>query len=269
MLTNRDKFLLYAEMTKMVKAGFGFDRASELLLRQAGSPAQRRFAEGLQKGLRRGESLADAMDQMPLGITNLETSIVRAAEASGNLEEGFAYLHGYFHTLWKTNRQVVVRLVYPFVLLHLAVFLPALPKLIMDPSLGVLQEVGIRLGVLYAGVAVLGLAAVLLNRRAAVDRVADGLLSVLPLLGRARQLIAWQRFCSVLGMYVRSGQKISTGLDAAALASQSARIHQAGSRLAEVARSGSPDGDVMQRQRAFPEDFARSISMAETAVTLD
>ncbi len=269
-LTNRDKWLIYSELAKMVKAGFGFDRSTEVLKEQAGSPAQRRFAQALQKGLKKGETLTDALAQVPFGITDLEINVVRAAEQSGSLDEGFAYLHDYFRSVHETERQIQTRLIYPFVLLHLAVLLPVLPKLVLGTDLpSIARQLGTNFAFLYMGAALLWLLMSLLRHQARTDLMADRFLATLPLVGRARKLISWQRFCSVFGMYVRSGQKISDGLSAAGNATQSAMVNRASQRLAEVARSGNPVGAALMKQRAFPNELSRSLQNAETTGTLD
>jgi len=268
--TNRDKFLIYAELAKMVKAGFGFDRGADLLIEHASSPVQRRFALGLKKGLEKGETISEAMGKIPLGITDLEISVVQAAESSGSLETGFGYLHDYFHSIWQTQRRIRARLVYPFILLHLAILLPMVPDLFSGTTVAdLMQRLGISLLVLYGAVALIWMWASILTVAARKNPGADRFLGTLPLIGKARKLIAWQRFSHVFGMFVRSGQKITTGLETAGNATQSARLIKACSRIAEAIRSGNQLGPSFLREKAFASDFARSIQSAEAAGTLD
>jgi len=57
-LSNREKFLLYTELSKLVAAGFGIGKSAELLRGQAGSGAARQYAKDLESGLAQGLTVA-------------------------------------------------------------------------------------------------------------------------------------------------------------------------------------------------------------------
>ncbi len=273
-LSLRDKHQLYTELAKMVKAGFGFDRSAAVLEEQAVNAAQRKFASAIQEGLKDGKTISQSIAQSQLGVTDLETSVIHAAEEGGALEDGFGYLRDYFATVRKTQSQIRSQLIYPAVILHLGIIVPPILKgltgaMMGSPQNSILRDVLISMAVIYALGATLWFVGRFLHRLARSSQFVDRCLRMIPLLGKTRRFIALERFCNVFRIYVLCGQKISTGLDAAGDATQSAVVTQAARRLGDVARSGSSIGEAMLDETSFPRDFARSTANAEQTGSLE
>ncbi len=273
-LSLRDKHQLYAELAKMVKAGFGFDRSAAVLEEQAANAAQREFSRAIQEGLKGGQTISQAIAQSSLGVTALETSVIRAAEEGGALEEGFGYLRDYFATVQRTRRQIRGRLIYPAIVLHFGMLIPPFLKSMTKTmtgqgSVNLGAEIATTFAVVYGLAALVWLGARWLHRAARTNEPIDRFLRLLPLVGPTRRAIALQRFCNVFRIFILSGQKISTGLDAAGNATQSAVVSAAGARLAGVASGGDSIGEAMLAESAFPRDFARSTANAEQTGTLE
>jgi type II secretory pathway component PulF len=269
-LSLRDKSILYRELSKLVKSGFGIDKSADLLAGQSRNRRQRDFAQRLAARLREGESVAAASRQPQLGTSALEHSIVDASERGGVLEAGFAYLHEYFESLVHIRRTVFSRSLYPLLLLHLAVFLPILPAVVLgDPLAAALRNAVVLLLVLY-GAAILAfvLGRLLLNA-AAQSLPLDRALRCLPLIGGARRHLALERFTNVFRVYVLSSLRFSDGLAAAGTASRSAVLAHASSALAAQVERGGAMRELLPELRAFPADFSRSLANAELVGNLE
>ena len=273
-LSLRDKHQLYTELAKMVKAGFGFDRSASLLEDQASNSAQREFARTIQTGLTEGKTISQSIAHSGLGISDLEVSVIRAAEEGGVLEDGFGYLRDYFATIQKTRSQIRSRLIYPAFILHLGILIPPVLRFITNSMVGksggnILNQILISIVVIYGLIAIFWISGRILHRAGRKSQMIDRFLRMIPLIGKTRRFIALERFCNVFRIYVLCGQKISTGLDAAGDATQSAVVTSAAHRLGEVARGGNPIGEAMQAESAFPRDFSRSTANAEQTGTLE
>ena len=268
-LSLRDKVQLYHELSKLVKAGFGFDRSVELLEDQARNRAQGAFANAIRKGLQKGRTITQSIDESGVGVSPLETSIIRAAEGGGVLEDGFEYLKEYFEAQFETRRDILVRLIYPAILLHLAAFLPVVPDLVLGNGFASLQRSFGLLGMIYFLAVTLGASAWMLNESGRTNLRVDSFLRNIPLIGGAKRFLALQRFCNVFRIFVLSGQRISEGLQEGGTAAQSAVLRDAAHRTADIARSGHQIGPAMEGESAFPRDFSRSITNAEISGTLD
>lgn len=273
-LSLRDKTQLYTELAKMVKAGFGFDKSAAVLEEQAANSAQRSFAQSIQGGLKNGKTISQSIDKSELGVSDLETSVIRASEEGGVLEDGFGYLRDYFSTVRQTRSQIRSRLIYPAVILHFGILIPPVLKSITNSMTGAAKvnvgaEILTSLLVIYAIVAVFWIGGSWLHRAARKGKPFDRFLRFLPLIGPTRRAIALERFTNVFRIYILCGQKISNGLEAAGDATQSAVVDSAAKRIAEIARQGNSIGDAFLAESDFPRDFARSTANAEQTGTLE
>jgi type IV pilus assembly protein PilC len=263
-LSNREKFLLYAELTKLVSAGFGIGKAAELLAGSSKRSRIRRFAHGLQTGLNQGLTVADSLAQPAAGASDLEVAILRATESGGVLAEGFLYLRDHFEAQWKLWRTIRSRLTYPAVLLHLAAFVPAIPPLVTGQSPG--PSLGLAIATLasvYAAVVGIWFGAQSLDRLAQRNLAVDRFLRCIPLFGGARRLIGLQRFSGIFRVYLVCGSTVSVGLDGAGQATQSAVMRSAAENLARRAEAGEAIGPHLEANGAFPGDYAQSLANAE------
>jgi type IV pilus assembly protein PilC len=263
-LSNREKFLLYAELTKLVAAGFGIGKSAELLAGQAGGRAVRRYAEDLQSGLAEGLTVADAVARGGSNASGLEVAILRATETGGVLAEGLLYLRDHFEAQWKLWRTIRSRLAYPAALLHFAAFVPVIPPLVTGKALG--SSAGLAVGTLalvYVLAVGFWLGSKILGDRAQTQVGVDQLLRRIPLLGGARRLIGLQRFSGIFRVYLVCGSTASVGLDGAGEATQSAVMRRSANRLARHAEAGEALGGHLEVDPVFPGDFARSLSNAE------
>jgi len=121
------KALLYNEFAKLLKAGFGIDKAADTVLSGKPPPEHREFSEVLNRGLGEGKSIAGAVADVALPVSEVEKRLIAAGEKGGRLEAAFAHLAGYFQSVDQTARQVRSGLVYPLVLVHLAVIFAHFP----------------------------------------------------------------------------------------------------------------------------------------------
>ncbi|RFC49319.1 MAG: Type II secretory pathway, component PulF/Type II secretory pathway, component PulF [Verrucomicrobia bacterium] len=263
-LSNREKFLLYAELAKLVAAGFGIDKSTELLSQQMPHGQIAGFARGIRDGLRCGFSFADSVAQAKPTPSGLEVSILRATESGGVLPEGLRYLRDEYQAAWKLWQSVLGRLAYPVFLLHFAALVPVIPPLFTG---GAFQDGLMRalwtLGWIYGIGFGLFQWVLSLMDRAQTDVASDRFLRRLPLFGGARRDLCLQRFASIFQVYLRCGSTFSVALDGAGEATQSAVLAKAADDLASRAEAGEAIGEHLQANRVFPTDFARSLANAE------
>ncbi len=266
------KALLYGEFAKLVHAGFGVDKAADTILHGDPPREQERFAEGLKAGLAGGRTIADSIRDLDLPISDLEIGLVEAGEKGGRLEDAFAHLANYFEMLHRTGRQVRGRLVYPFVLLHMAVLLPAIPLAVFPGGGGMrgfLIDITTKFAVFYGLVGIAIAAWILVANAARTHPGPDRLLDRIPVVGKVRRSLAFARFCRVLKISLLSGQRMDDGFRAAAAASGSGAVYDASEDIVAKIRAGDPIGPQLLITPAFPKSLARSLNTAEEAGTLD
>jgi len=164
-----------------------------------------------------GSSLAEAMALHPRIFKRIDRLVVRAGENSGMIAEVFEELAHWQHVHQRTRRLLISGLLYPLILIHVAVLLIPLPPLILgrigpvDYALTVLGH----LMVFYVPLAVLALLHARLPDTGLFRRLCDGLLIRMPVLGKAVRMLALSRFCRSFHMLLAAGVPIASGVEQA------------------------------------------------------
>ena len=120
-MTDRDKAQLYRELATLSEAGFPVTKAAEAALDSPRGATERAFLSELKAGVEAGGKISEAAAGASEGLSALEISIIEAAESGGRVPEGFAHLARYFDLRAAAAKKVRAGLIYPAVLLHLAV----------------------------------------------------------------------------------------------------------------------------------------------------
>lgn len=267
-----DKHLFYAEMAKLLEAGFDIRRAGAVLADTRIPASQAALLRDLNRGLDAGESITAAFGKDRKAISPLERSIIGAGERGGKLAPAFQHLADYFGMVASARREVVMALIYPVIILHLGIFIGMVPAALMQGEMSASEMIGslaMTLCAVYAIalLVIFGLRAVLkmAPEHASIDRV----INRIPWVGKARRNLAMARFCKVYHSCVLAGISMSETAGIAAEASRSGAVREAGARLVELAKTGQPLGPCFLAESAFPQNFARSYATGEEAGTLD
>ncbi|MEM7147399.1 MAG: type II secretion system F family protein [Verrucomicrobiota bacterium] len=269
--TDGQRSILYSEIEKLVRSGFGVDRACRTLLKQEIPAGSKAFLEGMVDGLGRGESVTESAEGVRgVELTDLERSMIGAGERGGKLEQAFAHLSGYFGMLDKTRRRVRRAMIYPALLLHAGVLLPSIPKVIMaQGQVSFFQIAIVPLLVMYVVVFTGYLLVRGLMARGRTEAGADRLLRRVPLIGKARESLALSRFCRVFHMHLLAAINMSESVRAAGVASQSGLVMAGSRRVEDRVALGESLGHSMMDEGAFPVSFTTSINTAEESGSLD
>ncbi len=273
MLKTKDKAQLYHELSRLCAAGFPPIKAAGVALDAGTNAAGRRFLKALRDGVADGLTVAEAAGTSGAGITPLEVSVLNSAEEGGSLEDGFDHLAVHFEARARAASSIRVALIYPAVLIHLAVLLPALVKAVQTRDLpGAALGAAAVLAGIYLVSFLLWRLYRSLSRKARTDAGADRLLRRVPLLGKARSSGALARFAEVLRIQLRCGRGPRRGIRSAAEASDSALLARAVRKFVlpevEAGRRAGP-GFAAAGKRHFPPAFAQSYATAEEAGDVD
>lgn len=266
-----EKTVLYRELAKMVEAGFHLDRSLALLLSQNRSAAIRRLLQDLQQGLADGLSLAESFQRHhALTMTPLDTAIIEAGERSGQLGAAFNHLAHFYGSSDQATKQMRSAVVYPLILLHLAILLPELPTAISTgDSQAFFLRVGGALALLWISIALLKWIWNQLNRQAQQSVSVDAFLNSLPWIGAARRHWALARFCQVFHTGLLAAMRVSTVCRMAGEASQSGTLKAGGAHAAAAIESGDPLALSLASSQCFDPLFINAIATAEEVGQLD
>jgi general secretion pathway protein F len=105
----------------MLRAGLPLDRALKVLIDMSVHEGMKSLLEDLLKTVKGGKGLSQAMQAYPDVFGNFYVNMVRSGEASGNLAEVLARLAEYLERAKAVRSSVVSALIYPSILLVVAV----------------------------------------------------------------------------------------------------------------------------------------------------
>ncbi|MCM8814661.1 MAG: type II secretion system F family protein [Candidatus Omnitrophica bacterium] len=135
---HQKKALFYRQFAVMLKSGISIVACLKQLKTLSGSSD---ISENLLSSVERGEKLSYAMENSRNFFTNLEIKTISAGEISGNLVELLEKLASYFETIQDVKYRLISGMVYPAILLHAAIIIPAVPLLFTKSILAFLARI--------------------------------------------------------------------------------------------------------------------------------
>lgn len=266
-----EKTVLYRELAKLTQADFHLDRSVDLLLSQKTAPAPRAFLEGLKRGLEEGKSLAEAIrTHNQKVVSGLDLALMEAGERSGKLSAAFNHLARYYASADAAAKQMRAAMIYPLILLHLAIILPELPSAIVaSDGAGFFSKVLLSFALLWAVVAGVYFLWRWLDQKALTSAAVDTWLNRVPWIGPARRHWALARFCQVFHAGLLAGLRMSEICRLAGQAAQSGRIRAGAEVAARRIEAGETLSLGMAEAGAFDALFVNSLATAEEVGKLD
>lgn len=269
-MKNAEKTLLYRELAKLTQADFHLDRSLTLLLSQKISPARRSYLEGVKRGLAEGMGLAESVRAYNQeSVTGLELALIESGERSGKLSASFNHLARYFASADGAARKMRGAMIYPLILLHLAVILPEIPSAILGGG-GFFTRVSLWMILLWSVLAGIFFLWRWLSQKALHSPSIDRWLNRVFWIGPARRHWAMARFCQVFHAGLLAGLRMSEICRLAGDASQSGGIREAGESAAVLIETeGERLSLALADAQAFDGLFINAIATAEEVGRLD
>ena len=109
--------VLCRQMESLIHAGVTIVDALRMLSEQTENRNLRKAVRIVQKDVEKGDSLADAMENQPNIFPEILVNMVRAGEASGNLEVAFNRMSTHFEKNAKLKGLILQAMIYPAILL--------------------------------------------------------------------------------------------------------------------------------------------------------
>lgn len=241
---------IYEQLASLQAAGIAPLRAIESLRDRPPGREAGRVLGRWAANLRSGASLGGALPVETGKFEPFESAILSAGEESGRLEPLFRELARYWRRVSETRRCVAAGLVYPLLILNVAIIAGNVPVAIGHgaPVFGI--RTASALAFLYA--------LVWCGWELAGTPAAGPLLERLPVVGRA--LRSWRlfRFSLCLRLQVEAGVRILTALPRAFAAAGGPALAARGDDAVRRLSAGEPLGDVLAPLLHAP-DRIRSI----------
>lgn len=279
--------LFTQQLAALLAAGIALDRALEIMTQLGQEPRLTRLIGNIHQGLRGGKALSAVLAEQQ-GFSDFYLSLIRAAEAAGNLHQGLEDLAFYQERAQALKDKTLSAFLYPLVLLLVSALsllviltyvvpqfqqlfsdmgkaLP-LPTQVVIASAGFIRDWGLWL------LLVLALGGVLLQRqlKEPVFRLRwDSWLLRLPLYGALVGKLEMARFSRSLGTLLKSGVPLVKALQVARTSVGNFRLGKALDDSTEGLKEGQRLAGLLKQQQVFPALALQMLQVGEETGQLD
>jgi type II secretory pathway component PulF len=262
---------LYHQVGTSLAAGIPLAESLQFLVDQAPGADRVSLAASAER-LRKGSSLAEALRRSGGPQPEFDIALLAAAEQSGHLDAALRRLGEHYSERAKIARQVRGQLIYPAILLHMAVLIfpnSELTALVMGGSVG--SYVLAKLLVLAPIYAAAYLIVRLLRGEGSFSwrLFLDRALAHVPVFGSARRNLALASLCAALEGLVRAGVSMGRAWETAAAASGSPSLQDAVSTWRPVVEAGRAPSELIREDPEFPATFSQLYRTGEVSGALD
>lgn len=262
---------LYHQIGASLGAGIPLVQTLDFLIEQSPRADRPALAASVER-LRRGSSLTEALRQSGEQQPEFDIALLAAAEHSGHLDAACRRLGEHYAERAKIARQVRGQLIYPAILLHVAVLVfpgSQLAALVMEGAVAGFVTAKLLVLVPAYAAAYLALRAWRSKDNPAWRALVDRVLTQVPLLGSARRNLALASLCAALEGLVRAGVSMGRAWETAAAASGSPVLQDAVAPWRPVIEAGRAPSELVRENREFPATFANLYRTGEVSGELD
>ncbi|GBE05252.1 type II secretion system protein F [bacterium BMS3Abin10] len=288
-VSDKDIVIFTRQFATMIDAGLPLVQALEILSKQTENKRLAQTITEVKGDVESGFTYADALRKHPRMFNDLYVNMVAAGESGGILDTILNRLAGYIEKAMKLKSQVKSAMVYPLVVVTIAVLviwvimvkvvptfarmfsqlggvLPLPTRIIVGLS-GFLAGIG---GILVA-LGIIGLVTfIVFFRRTDNGRlITDRIMLKLPVLGVLLKKVAVAKFTRTLGTLVGSGVPILEGLDITAKTSGNKVLELAVQEVRKAVSEGKTIAEPLSQAKVFPPMVTQMISVGESTGAID
>ncbi len=287
-VSTKELAIFTRQVATMISAGLPLVQCLDILAKQSSKPSFGRVIGEVTREVEAGATLSDALGKHKSVFDDLFRNMVAAGEAGGVLDEILLRLATYIEKADALKRKVQSAMVYPAVVLSVALgatafmlifIIPTFAKMFMDfggelplPTKIVLILSDLLMHWWWAMLLGIFAAVVGLGRYYATEnghRQLDGLMIKAPVLGDVLLKGAVARFTRTLGTLISSGVPILAGLEITARTAGNKVIAEAIMSARASIREGETVSAPLKASGVFPPMVTQMISVGEQTGALD
>jgi len=276
------------QLATMLSAGIPLLECLEILTEQAEDAGFRSVLEQMVSDIRGGSDFSDALRKHPRVFSNIYVSMVKAGEASGQLDEILVRLAEYQEATAALRARIRAAMTYPVVSLTLilsitilllvfiipkfkeifdgmAIPLPGVTKFLLDLSIWMRDNV--LLWILGIAAVIFGL--VMYAKTPAGRLQVDWLKLRIPLFGPLFKKVAISRFARTFATLIQSGVPILGALEIVAATAGNKVVEDAVMESSASVRQGDTLANPLSKSGVFPPMVTRMIAIGEKSGALE
>jgi type IV pilus assembly protein PilC len=287
-VSTKDLAIFTRQFATMISAGLPLVQCLDILAKQASKPSFGKIISETTREVEAGSTLSDALGKHKDVFDDLFRNMVAAGEAGGVLDEILMRLATYIEKADALKRKVQSALVYPAVVLTVAMgatafmlifIIPTFAKMFMDfggelplPTKIVLVLSDILVHWWWVALLAMVAGALAFQRFYATEngqRVVDGFMIRMPILGDVLLKGSVARFTRTLGTLIASGVPILGGLEITARTAGNKVIAEAIMSARASIREGETVAAPLKASNVFPPMVTQMIAVGEQTGALD
>ena len=288
-VTDKDVVILTRQLATMIDAGLPLVQCLEILGSQTENKTLAKVIVQVRSDVESGATFADALKKHPKVFDNLYVNMVAAGEAGGILDTILGRLAAYMEKFAKIKRQIKSAMIYPSVILFVAVAVVALLLVVVVPMLAVMfKEAGQALplptriviavsdflkswgGLILLLSIVGGIFGIKKWRKTDNGlRTTDRIAMKIPVMGSLIIRVSVAKFTRTLGTLMTSGVPILEGLIIVAKTAGNKIVEEAIMQTRQSVSEGKTLAEPLTKAKVFPAMVTQMISVGEATGALD
>lgn len=288
-VTDKDIVILTRQLATMIDAGLPLVQCLDILGSQTENQTLAKIVTQVRSDVESGSTFADALKKHPKVFDNLYVNMVAAGEAGGILDTILQRLAAYMEKFAKIKKQIKSAMVYPSVILFVAVSVVALLMVVVVPMLGAMfAESGQLLplptriviavsnflkgwGGLILLVSIIGFFIAFAQWRKTEKglRITDALALKVPVMGDLIRKVAVAKFTRTLGTLLSSGVPILEGLLIVARTAGNKIVEESIVSTRQSVSEGKTLAEPLSKFAVFPPMVNQMIAVGEATGALD
>lgn len=276
------------QFSSLVESGVPILQGLLIMIEQQKNKDLKGILINIREGIEGGSSLSESLRKFPNVFNELYVNLVDAGEKGGVLDKVFKRLSVYFEKILKLKRKIKGAMIYPIVVLSVAIgVIIILMTFVIPVFANLFASVGAKLPsltrdvigfsdfmrayILYVliaiGIIVFSLRAY--HKKESGRRNIDRIVLKIPLIGILLKKVAIARFARTLSTMVESGVPILAGLEIVSKISGNKVIEESLMKTKEDVMAGSPLSASLNKTALFPPMVIQMIMVGEKTGNLD
>jgi type IV pilus assembly protein PilC len=288
-ITDKDIVIFTRQLATMIDAGLPLVQCLDILGSQTENKSLAKIVGQVRSDVESGATFADALKKHPKVFDNLYVNMVAAGEAGGILDTILQRLAAYMEKFAKIKSQIKSAMIYPSVILFVAVAVVALLLVVVVPMLanmfaesGQALPLPTRIVILFSNflkgwgglallVIIIGFFVGLKQFRKTENglRITDGIALKVPVAGSLIQRVSVAKFTRTLGTLMTSGVPILEGLLIVSRTAGNKVVEEAIMQTRQSVSEGKTLAEPLGRAKVFPQMVVQMIAVGEATGALD
>jgi type IV pilus assembly protein PilC len=288
-ITDKDIVIFTRQLATMIDAGLPLVQCLDILGSQTENKSLSKTINQVRSDVESGATFADALKKHPKVFDTLFCNMVAAGEAGGILDTILQRLAAFMEKFAKIKSQVKSAMIYPAIILAVAVGVVTLLLVVVVPMLAeIFTDAGMQLplptrivmvvsgflkswGGLILLFAIIAFFVGLKQFRKTENglRMTDSLALKMPVVGSLIQRVAVAKFTRTLGTLLTSGVPILEGLMIVSRTAGNKVVEDAVLTTRQSVSEGKTLADPLSRAKVFPAMVVSMISVGEATGALD